>query len=350
MVTVPNLVPTGETVSIPTGRTLVHPNLQVDGTLEIDGTLFIPSGGSVSTTEVDATVVKQNGSVVAIDDAVVHKTGNETKTGTMTFMDNVGIGVTPSTYWLSGAKILQFGASGSLTNNSANATMLVHNAIFGDSNSLYQISGQQASRYQQSNGVHAWYTATSGVAGNPITWTNAMTLASNGNLLVGTSTDNGADKLQVNGGIGTYGSQFNLWNNDTLFETVNRGSSPREFRWYVGASGSAPVASLTTSGVWTNASDKRNKVNIKDIHYGLDTIMSLSAKEYDLKSDGTHGIGFIAQEVKNIIPELVFGDEDNSYLTLDYASMVTVLTKAVQEQQAQIEELKLLIEGKQNGN
>ena len=65
LVTVPSIVASGETVSIPAGRTLVHPNLQVDGTLEVDGTLFIPSGGSVSTTEVDATVVKQNGSVVA---------------------------------------------------------------------------------------------------------------------------------------------------------------------------------------------------------------------------------------------------------------------------------------------
>lgn len=85
LVTVPNLVPTGETVSIPTGRTLVHPNLQVEGTLDLQGTLFIPSGGSVSTTEVDATVVKQNGNVVANDSAVVHKTGNETIAGIKTF-------------------------------------------------------------------------------------------------------------------------------------------------------------------------------------------------------------------------------------------------------------------------
>ena len=85
LVTVPSVIASGEAVSIPAGRTLVHPNLQVNGTLEIDGTLFIPSGGSVSTTEVDATVVKQNGSVVAIDSAVVHKTGDETIAGVKTF-------------------------------------------------------------------------------------------------------------------------------------------------------------------------------------------------------------------------------------------------------------------------
>lgn len=102
LVSVPNLVPIGETVTIPSGRTVVHPNLQVDGTLTVDGTLFIPSGGSVSTTEVDATVVKQNGNVVANDSTVVHKTGNETIAGVKTFSNNtimndgLYIGVNPT--------------------------------------------------------------------------------------------------------------------------------------------------------------------------------------------------------------------------------------------------------------
>ena len=52
LVSVPNLVPTGETITIPSGRTVVHPNLQVDGTLVVDGTLFIPSGGTYTATEI----------------------------------------------------------------------------------------------------------------------------------------------------------------------------------------------------------------------------------------------------------------------------------------------------------
>ena len=85
LVTVPNLVPTGETITIPAGRTVVHPNLQVDGTLDVQGTLFVPAGGSVTQSLVDATVVKQNGSVVANDSTVVHKSGNETIAGVKTF-------------------------------------------------------------------------------------------------------------------------------------------------------------------------------------------------------------------------------------------------------------------------
>ena len=89
LVTVPSVIASGDTVSIPAGRTLVHPNLQVDGTLAIDGTLFIPSGGTYTADEVDVTVVKQNGSVVANDSVVVHKTGDETIDGVKTFSDGL---------------------------------------------------------------------------------------------------------------------------------------------------------------------------------------------------------------------------------------------------------------------
>ena len=113
LVTVPNLVPTGETVSIPVGRTVVHPNLQVDGTLDVQGTLFVPAGGSVTQSLVDATVVKQNGSVVANDSTVVHNTGDETKAGVLTLTDGLklqGQNVSPfsgfKNYIINGRKVV----------------------------------------------------------------------------------------------------------------------------------------------------------------------------------------------------------------------------------------------------
>ncbi|NCB01250.1 MAG: hypothetical protein EOM67_03665 [Spirochaetia bacterium] len=89
LVSLPSTIASGETITIPAGRTVVHPNLQVDGTLTVDGTLFIPSGGTYSATEVDATVVKQNGNVVANDSAVIHNTGAETKAGVLTLTDGL---------------------------------------------------------------------------------------------------------------------------------------------------------------------------------------------------------------------------------------------------------------------
>jgi len=92
----------------------------------------------------------------------------------------------------------------------------------------------------------------------------------------------------------------------------------------------------------TTPSDKKLKTNVKDINYGLDTIMKLNPKQYDWKKDNRHDIGFIAQEVEEVIPEIVKDKEwfDDKIKTLDYEKLTAVLIKAVQEQQKQIEELK----------
>ena len=92
----------------------------------------------------------------------------------------------------------------------------------------------------------------------------------------------------------------------------------------------------------TTPSDKRLKTNIKDINYGLETIMKLNPKQYDWKKDETHDIGFIAQEVEKIIPEIVKDKKhfDKEIKTLDYEKLTAVLIKAVQELKQEIEDLK----------
>ena len=48
IVTVPKTIASGETVTIPAGRVAVLPNVQVDGTLNIEGDVFIPSGAVIT--------------------------------------------------------------------------------------------------------------------------------------------------------------------------------------------------------------------------------------------------------------------------------------------------------------
>ena len=97
----------------------------------------------------------------------------------------------------------------------------------------------------------------------------------------------------------------------------------------------------------TTPSDRRLKTNIKDIDYGLDTIMQLSPKKYDWKKDNRHDIGFIAQEVEQVIPEIVKDKKhfDKEIKTLDYEKLTAVLIKAVQEQQQQINKLEEKLNG-----
>ncbi|MFA4843603.1 MAG: tail fiber domain-containing protein [Candidatus Margulisiibacteriota bacterium] len=97
-------------------------------------------------------------------------------------------------------------------------------------------------------------------------------------------------------------------------------------------------ANLSSAGVWTDASDRARKKNIKDIKYGLADLMKLRPVSYNWKQDGKEDIGFIAQDVRKVIPEVVHGDEGK--LTLSYGQLTALLAKAVQEQQKQINELK----------
>ena len=97
-------------------------------------------------------------------------------------------------------------------------------------------------------------------------------------------------------------------------------------------------ATLTLAGAWTNGSDSTRKCNIRDSKYGLNEVLMLRPVDFVWKGTDISDFGFIAQEVKVIIPEIVHGEEGE--MTVAYSSMVTVLTKAIQEQQDMIETLQ----------
>ena len=104
---------------------------------------------------------------------------------------------------------------------------------------------------------------------------------------------------------------------------------------------------------WTTFSDERLKKNVEDIPYGLNELNKLEPKIYDrysghiedgkvkLEENPFKQIGFIAQEVKKIIPELVKDvDESESFYSLDDGKMVSILVKSIQELSQQVEDLK----------
>ena len=118
---------------------------------------------------------------------------------------NVGIGVTPSA-WDSGNKALQVGSVSTLW-NIANYTILSNNEYTNGGQNKY-VTSDFASRYAQQGGVHSWLTAPFGATGNTIPFTHTMTLNTSGNLLIGKTTDDGINKLQVNGCIRANGSKI----------------------------------------------------------------------------------------------------------------------------------------------
>jgi hypothetical protein len=108
----------------------------------------------------------------------------------------------------------------------------------------------------------------------------------------------------------------------------------------------------SSSGFLTyDTSSRLVKTDIVDCPYGLDAVMQLSPRKYLRTDDPKSEVGFIADEVVGVIPEIV-PTVQKSLLTkneadteqipggVNYDRLTAVLVKALQEQQAMIEELK----------
>ncbi len=99
--------------------------------------------------------------------------------------------------------------------------------------------------------------------------------------------------------------------------------------------------------VTPGVSDSRFKANIQPLTGALDIVKKLRGVSYDWRRDafpkryftGTHQIGFIAQEVETVLPELVSKDAQG-YRSLQYEKFAPVLTEAIKEQQQTIEKLQ----------
>ncbi len=99
---------------------------------------------------------------------------------TLDLSGNLGLGVTPSAW--SGFTALQI-QNGALFTDSTSFRSIM-NGYYNGSNWIYNTSNY-ATRYEQLNGIHRWFNAASGTAGNTITFTQAMTLDASGNLGIG---------------------------------------------------------------------------------------------------------------------------------------------------------------------
>ena len=99
----------------------------------------------------------------------------------------------------------------------------------------------------------------------------------------------------------------------------------------------------TFAGTITESSSIRYKENIETIKYSLDKVLQMRGVTYDKKNTGVKEIGVIAEEVYDILPEVVLKNEEGEIDSVSYGRIVGVLIEAIKEQQKQIEELKSLI-------
>jgi hypothetical protein len=93
---------------------------------------------------------------------------------------------------------------------------------------------------------------------------------------------------------------------------------------------------------WATYSSRRWKTNIHSLPDALSKVKRLRGVSYDLKNSGKHEIGVIAEEVGEVIPEVVSYEENGKDARgVDYGRLTALLIEAVKQQQEQIASLRL---------
>ena len=168
-----------------------------------------------------------------------------------------------------------------------------------------------------------------------------------GNLLVGTTSSSNTSgsgvkisKPSSDGKIMVVGATST--DSQDGYQLYSTGASA--FRFFVQYTGQINATSTSINGI----SDVSLKENIRDLDKGLETILALQPRRFDWKNgDGNDIMGFVAQEVKTVLPELVHDYKYNhqeTKLGLKMGDMIPTLVKAIQEQQATITALTARIE------
>jgi len=181
-------------------------------------------------------------------------------------------------------------------------------------------------------------------------------IGSNGGALVLSALGNSSRKLnlaQIRSSLtdGTPGSE----KGEIIFSTMFNASLSVRMR--IGTGGDLNLTTLGTGLVYsnggtltsTNPSDERLKDDITDLQFGLNEILQLRPVSYLWKNDTINQgkqFGFIAQEVQEIIPELVKefttieDEEEVVRLGLDKEAIFVAMVNAIKELKSEIELLK----------
>jgi uncharacterized coiled-coil protein SlyX len=267
---------------------------------------------------------------------------NNTASGSSSLQQNTtGINNTAMGY-----NSLKYNSTGSNNTTSGSFSLITNTTGSDNSANGYASLNSNTSGYSNTaNGAYALVYNTTG-------FYNA---ALGNNSLLNNTTGNSNTAIGVTAGItNTVGSQNTLIgyaadvSSNNLSNAMAIGYNAKVAGNNTIVLGNSSVTNIGGYASWSNKSDRRIKKNIRDTQYGLATVMQLRPVEYSLISNELKQVGFIAQEVNKLVPEVITGIEGDlekgEILGITYANLVPVLTKAIQEQQKQIDGLHAQLE------
>lgn len=100
------------------------------------------------------------------------------------------------------------------------------------------------------------------------------------------------------------------------------------------------TGSIVSNGNVTAYSDRKLKTDIKKIDNALGKVKQINGYTFTMLGTGQRQAGVIAQELKDVLPEVVVRNQDNGYLTVMYGNIVSLLIEAIKELSNEVKELK----------
>ena len=300
--------------------------------------------------------------------------------GTGRFTSNLGVGISSFASWAGGTENVLQVKNSSIYEYGGYETALSVNAYY---NSGWKYIGTNtATQLQLSDRALNFKSAASGSAGGAISWSTPFTITSGGNVGIGTASPvdyTGYRSLHIMGTSSTSSAILYLTNSTSSIRglffaegTSNRvtigSQSNHDFtfltndteRMRIASGGSVTMSSLGTgtvtasSGVLSTVSDSSYKIADGFIEDALPSVMNLKPRYFYWKDksglDTTiRQLGFYAQEVNSAIGEEAANTpKKDSPWGINDRSVIAMLTKAIQEQQAQIKDLQTEIQTLKN--
>ena len=149
--------------------------------------------------------------------------------------------------------------------------------------------------------------------------------------------DDGTQWGQIEGGSQNFNISSSISDKDIIFFGNDGGSTVTALTLDMSAAGAATFnSSVTAGGDVTAFSDMRIKHDIETIEGALAKVSDMRGV-YFKRNNGEAGTGVIAQEIENILPEVV---KDGEYKSVAYGNMVGILIEAIKELKAEVEKLK----------
>jgi len=175
-----------------------------------------------------------------------------------------------------------------------------------------------------------------------------MRITSGGNVGIGLSST--PDKLGVQGTANNWTGKFlgSTVSGNSFGVDIVAGTTDGDYPLYIRTTNYSLRLFVRGDGVcyigassWVYNSDRRVKENILDVTNGLDLVSKLKPKHFDYINGAKDNLGFIAQEVQELIPQAVtISDEKTGMLGLKTDFIIPYLVKSIQELSAEITILK----------